>query len=222
MAQHLTLPAGGDESRGPVLMGAQLFSFALATCVVVARVCYRHLKSRSTGWDDLLIVVALMAAAVNTALMIKYVVVGGGRHSFYLGLQAANVAKWSTIAQIPSVFSLMFTKVSIAVMLMRISPSRRLRWVMWSLVVVVVSVSVIEVITMTAGCRPFEANWNYALGRRGCWPKSVLQGMNYLLSVTNIVSDFIYITFPIYVIWNLKITNRQKFAISGIVALGLL
>jgi len=39
--------------------------------------------------------------------------------------------------------------------------------------------------------------------------------------VSNIVTDFVFTTLPIYVVWNLKICIRQKVAISGLITLGL-
>ncbi|KAF2462740.1 uncharacterized protein BDR25DRAFT_161154, partial [Lindgomyces ingoldianus] len=214
-------PAGGDVNRGPGLEAANLVTFILATIVVTARVLYRRLKIKSTSWDDYTIVLALLAAAVNTAFIVKYVESGGGRHTIYLRLKAVDVAKWSTIAQLPFIVSTTLTKISIALTIVRISNSRRLKWGMVPLVTVVVCAGISGIVILAAGCRPFEANWNYAAPRLNCWPRQVLKNQNYTQGVIAIVTDFIFTLLPVFVIWNLQITMRQKIAICGLIIIGL-
>ncbi|KAF2791050.1 hypothetical protein K505DRAFT_249822 [Melanomma pulvis-pyrius CBS 109.77] len=217
------MPPGGDHNKGPALAAVNMVTFCVAVVIVTARVLYRALKIKQTSWDDYTIVLALIAAAVNTAFIMKYVESGGGRHAIYLRMKAVDVAKWSTIAQLPFIISTTLTKVSIALMILRIKPnSMRLRWSMAPLITIVVCVNIAGIVILAAGCRPFEANWNYASVHRNCWPRKVLKNQNWLQGIVSIVSDFIYTLLPIFVVWGLNITKRQKAAISGLIGIGLL
>jgi len=126
------------------------------------------------------------------------------------------------IAQLPFIISTTLTKVSIALMILRISNSKKLKCSMAPLITIVVCVNFAGIVILAAGCKPFESNWNYSVPRRSCWPRKVLKNQNFLQGIVSIVSDFIYTVLPIFVVWGLNITRRQKVAISGLIGLGLL
>lgn len=152
----------------------------------------------------------------------KYVEYGGGRHTVYLKMKAVDVAKWSTIAQIPFIISTTLTKASIALMILRISNSKKLKWSMAPLIVIVVCVNLAGIIILTARCKPFEANWNYAIARDSiCWPNAVLKNQNFLQGIVSIVSDLIFTALPILVVWGLNISRKQKIGISVLIVIGL-
>ncbi|KAF2108458.1 hypothetical protein BDV96DRAFT_652710 [Lophiotrema nucula] len=217
-----TIPHDENHNKGPALEAVNLVSFILAFLMVTARVLYRYFKIKATAWDDYMIILATVAAAVNTAFIMKYVEYGGGRHTVYLKMKAVDVAKWSTIAQLPFIISTTLTKVSIALMILRISNSKKLKWAMAPLVTVVVCVNLAGIVILAARCKPFESNWNYAIPKPKCWPRTVLKNQNYLQGIVSIVSDLVYTVLPIFVVWGLNITRRQKIAISGLIGLGLL
>ncbi|KAF2245922.1 hypothetical protein BU26DRAFT_432477 [Trematosphaeria pertusa] len=223
MSQYaaLEVPSNGDHSKGPALEAVNLASFCLAAVVVTARVLYRMVKTKQTSWDDYTIIISTVAAALNTAFIVKYVESGGGRHAYYLGMSALDAKKWSTVAQIPFILSTTLTKVSIALMILRISNSRKLKWSMAPLIAIVVCVNFTGLIMLVAGCTPFEGQWNYMIQRK-CWPREAMMSQNWLQGAVSIASDFIYTSLPIFVVWGLNITRRQKVAISGLIALGLL
>jgi len=117
---------------------------------------------------------------VYTALICKYVEVGGGRHTFYLGESAVEANKWATIAQIPAIISTSLTKISIAVMILRISNSKKLKWAMFPLIFVVASVWLIGIILLSAACRPYKASWDSTAGL--CWPEVPIMAYSNLLT----------------------------------------
>lgn len=121
-----------------------------------------------------------VGAAVNTAFIVKYVENGGGRHAVYLGMQALEAKKYSTVAQIPFIISTTLTKTSIALMIIRISTSRKLKWSMAPLISIVIGVNFAGLIILTCGCKPFEGQWNYMITNRKCWPIKVMMNQNWV------------------------------------------
>ncbi|KAF1996436.1 hypothetical protein P154DRAFT_472627 [Amniculicola lignicola CBS 123094] len=215
------MPPGGDRNKGPALEAATIITFCLAAIIVAVRIYYRAFRIKTTAWDDYTIVLALVSACVSTAFILKYVEAGGGRHAVYLQMKAVDVAKWSTISTLPFIISTTLTKISIALMILRISNSRKLKWSMIPLMVIVTCINLTGIVLLAAGCRPFEANWNYAVPRTHCWPRKVLKDQNFVQGIVSIVSDCIYTALPVVVVWGLNISRRQKVGITFLVALGL-
>lgn len=173
------------------------------------------------------------------AFNLKYVAVGGGRHSFYLGHQQATEAtKWSTVAQLPYILTSCLTKVSICLMIIRLTNSRRMTQAMWTFVGFLVVINLACFIVVTASCRPFQALWDFSIHGK-CRSHTILfafawiqggkfdpplfwQRTNTLYKGFSIATDLLCTILPILVLWNVKITFRQKIAICGVMSLGLL
>ena len=110
---------------------------------------------------------------------------GLGRHFFYLDAwQREQQSMYNTISQAFCILSLCFCKISICLSLLRIIQSTRqnlTRWVLYTIMVLVLIINVIVVITLFEQCRPTAKVWNRPLPGV-CWkfPKilyvAIMQG----------------------------------------------
>ncbi|TGO11086.1 hypothetical protein BTUL_0117g00010 [Botrytis tulipae] len=216
-------PADGDQGHGTRMLIVIVTTFTVVVVIFCLRLSVRLFVVRSMGWDDYSIIAATAAATVCNAFNINYIHSGGGRHSYYLGIQGEiNASKWSTLAQLPFIIATTFTKVSICFMIVRITNSKRLVRFMWVMIGALIVINLMGFIVVAARCTPFEAGWNYYTIQGKCWPHKVLEVQSYIQGVFSIVTDFTCTMLSIIVLWNIQISVQQKIAICGLVAMGLL
>jgi hypothetical protein len=184
-------PPGGDIDIGWKLEVGTTVTF-LAAAVVVALRFFTRWKYSKKGWDDYLMVLALVifpAQALRLSLakclhllqlqalvatIIDFVAVndGLGRHTFYLTYeQAVNQQYYSLLAQVFCVHALSFAKLSIVVSYIRVlrdSGNRLHQVLLWGIGILVFIVNTVVIITFYAGCNPTEKSWN-PLTKGTCW-----------------------------------------------------
>ncbi|MCJ1251755.1 hypothetical protein MMC30_008993 [Trapelia coarctata] len=217
-----TLPAGGDHDNGPVLMGVCLALTAVsALCVSLrcyARLCMRH----NFGWDDTLIVLAMVSLIIGTALVVLAVQVGGmGRHLYYLpdpGLQLSAALKWSTFYQIDIIVGALLTKLSIGLFILRIKNDKKTRYIIGFTMVLMTSASLAGVVVVSVACVPLKKIWIPSIAGK-CLPPDLVPG--YFQPLVALVTDIVLTVSPIAILWNVQISRERKVAICVIMSLGL-
>lgn len=99
---------------------------------------------------------------MGAGLITAQVISGGlGRHSYYLQPSQRRIfAALGWTDWIQTFITLMFTKISICLFLLRIVDSRKVRIAMYSLIGCLVLFTTIFVCLFLAICRPLKAYWN--------------------------------------------------------------
>ena len=113
----------------------------------------------------------LYAAAVKS---------GAGRHMLYLSPdQQMQTVKFLYLSQFPCVASIMCTKMSICLFLLRFFKSNNIwKKSLYSLGVFVIITQVSSICAILLQCRPVERNWTLAV-RGTCWSHEVFSGLDY-------------------------------------------
>ena len=115
-------------------------------------------------------------SVVSTGLNIRQVAVGGGRHEYYLTPpQIIESLKWVDFSEFLLFWSAAFTKISICIFVMRIPNSKRLNYLLYSLMALVTFANGAAVIVFLAQCRPLEALWDPAVNGN-CWNEEIYIG----------------------------------------------
>ncbi|KAJ8132323.1 hypothetical protein O1611_g1308 [Lasiodiplodia mahajangana] len=194
------------------------------------------------GWDDYLMLFALVLAFVATVVDFIAVNEGLGRHLLYLSYQqAVNQQFYSLLAQVFCVHALSFAKLSIIVSYIRVlrgSGSRFHEIVLWVSGISVFAVNTIVVITFYTACNPTEKSWN-ALIKGTCWDIQkklaffLLQGgkcldtqilpthhaLGLLFSAYSAFTDFLLALYPFF-LSKLQLKWRAKALVLGLMGLG--
>jgi hypothetical protein len=114
---------------------------------------------------------ALVQLVFNT-MFIHY---GQGRHVAYLNeSQINNAYKMSNLVTFPFIFSTAITKVSIALMVLRLTQARWMRYYMYILIASLFLVNGACVLILLAFCRPSAAFWDITIRNAKCWDTRVL------------------------------------------------
>jgi hypothetical protein len=180
---------------------------------------------------------ALVASAFN----IPEVLLGTGRHEFYLNMhQIMESGKLNTLAQPWYIMSTCFSKVSVCLFLLRIIEHQNRNWdfFLCSLISLVVAVDCATSISILVQCQPLEKLWNPAVAgtcwshhaqhATGCFQGSESPIPNVYWNVVDhdlvfsILADFAIAGFPILVLKDLRMNRKSKVALSMILGLGLL
>lgn len=117
---------------------------------------------------------------------------------------------------------MMFIKLSIGVFLLRFATQKRYKWIIWVSMGIVASMSTALFLWDIFQCKPVAAQWDYTLPNYTCVTPSQVVQVAYVLSVLNIVSDWLYALLPIPMLWKVKMTPQAKATVFVILGLGIL
>ncbi|KHN94962.1 uncharacterized protein MAM_07189 [Metarhizium album ARSEF 1941] len=217
-------PAGGDVDRGPQSLVLFWVTASVGTIIVGLRLLGRRMR-KSTGWDDLMMLVTLLLYVTYAGCLTRVVDVGGMRHQFYLSPeQRLETAKWSWISHPFVVMGFATGKVSVGLLLLRViwdTAYWRKRLVMFAMGSAFV-IAAINVVLTFVQCSPVEALWAPGLiaqGKATCWPPAVQTGFAIFLSSWNILADVFLALLPVTFMYNLELGRWRKLGLC--VLLGL-
>lgn len=117
---------------------------------------------------------------------------GIGRHNYYVPTDQEVLAeKWLFLSQPVFPWSLAFSKMSIACMLIRIRRDQRVwAWGMYFIMVFVVLIAINTNVFQLSLCRPLWAVWDHSNSEAQCMDMTVAQTSIYVNSALNVVTDF--------------------------------
>lgn len=145
---------------------------------------------------------------------------GVGRHIYYLKPSDSVMAlKLNTIAQPLNILGLFFVKASIVALLIRLKLATKFLIILYSTIVLQLSITIVGVTIAFAQCRPFAKNWLVDLPG-SCWPRDAFQDAAYILQGVNILTDLCYIIIPFFPIWNSFMSRLSKIVLLGTLGLG--
>ncbi|KAI1275242.1 hypothetical protein F5Y07DRAFT_370986 [Xylaria sp. FL0933] len=215
-------PPGGDIDIGWKLEVGTTVTFVAAAIVVALR-CFTRWKYSQRGWDDYLMVLALIQALVATIVDFIAVNEGLGRHTFYLSQpEAVNQQFYSFLAQVFCVHGLSFAKLSIIVSYIRIlrdSGSRFHQVLLWTTGALVFIVNTIVIITFYVSCSPTAKSWDHSI-HGTCWAPTTKIAFPILQGAFSGFTDFFLAFYPFFFLRNLRLKWRTKALVLLLMGLG--
>ncbi|CAI6287712.1 unnamed protein product [Periconia digitata] len=206
------------QPNPPTLHGELTASAVTLTVIATISVAMRIFTRASVtqagiSMDDYMVIIALVLAITLLGLNFEHMKVGLGYHfwdvktvDFVLPFQVYTLC--STIVYATS---LIFTKISILLFYLRLSPQLWFRVAVWILIGITSCYGLMYNLLSIFACKPIAATWNLALMPQaecvGVLPKYMA------LSILNIVIDVLTLILPIPVVWKLQMSLRQKLSI---------
>lgn len=114
---------------------------------------------------------------------------------------------------------MIFSKASIAVFLMRITPNRSHRLVIYCALGVSIFCGLVFFFVALFQCTPVSYFWTRT-GAGSCISIDIIIDVVYAYSALSIVTDFTFTLLPVYLVWNLQMDRRVKFALIPILSMG--
>ena len=111
-------------------------------------------------------------------------------------------------------------KVSVILTLLRITVNRIHVAILYAATGVATVVGLLFFFFTIFQCTPVSAFWNRFSGTGKCIDTDILIDIAYVYSVGAAITDFTIGLLPAFMIWNLRMTTRDKVAVAGILGLG--
>ncbi|EHL03027.1 hypothetical protein M7I_1000 [Glarea lozoyensis 74030] len=113
--------------------------------------------------------------------------------------QLIQAVKYSNLAMIPFIFCTMLTKISIAIMVLRLINIKGMKYYI-----------------------PTYAYWDITVVKPHCWSKKVLETASNVQGAWSIFTDLVCTSVPIIMIWRLQMARNYKLAVSFLIGFGLI
>ncbi|CAL5867120.1 uncharacterized protein PFLUO_LOCUS1332 [Penicillium psychrofluorescens] len=212
-----------DDSHGKAISTVTAVFLAISAVSVCLRCFVRLHLVRAFGWDDSMM---LLAMAFNLAFAVCGIVgcqYGMGRELAYFivypeDFPRAMLCWW--LGQIFYVVTCVAAKLSIIITLLRITVERIYAWVLYGAIALATGVGLVFLFFTIFQCQPVDFFWNRDSEQGTCIDSDVLIAIAYLYSVGAAITDLTIGLLPVALIWNLRMSRRNKQAIMGILGIG--
>lgn len=214
-------PLNRDENRQGDMLAMTITVTTLTTIVVVLRMVIRMRLVRNVGWDDYTIVAACLGHVVALGLVVMELHYGFGRHRYYLTQrQYTQFLKYSYGEWIQTFQTLMFTKISICLLLLRIPVNKYFVRPLQGSIVFLIVTNIVLTLLWIFQCNPIAGSWDKTRPAK-CFTDAQLQRIIISQAIISIVSDFALALFPIIILWKVQIELRIKAGLCFLMSLGL-
>ncbi|KAL8736144.1 MAG: hypothetical protein Q9181_002509 [Wetmoreana brouardii] len=169
-------PPEGNVNKAPAMIIAGSITVALATLFVLLRFIVRKCIVKAIGWDDWTILFAAVGNIIGLGLDYVEFHYGFGRPQAYLNQhQLLEFGKYTYGEWIQTFATLMWTKVSICLFLLRIPVTKALIRPLQGAVIFLILSNVILTILWIVQCRPVAAAWDTTLEPSLCFSRGQLE-----------------------------------------------
>ncbi|MCJ1291713.1 hypothetical protein MMC34_003258 [Xylographa carneopallida] len=219
-------PPDGDQDRGHVIYSVYWTIFGVGTLVTCLRF-WARIKIRALGWDDWLMLCA-MVQLLGLAIGGQFLAMDGGcRHIYYLlandgPQQVILVTKVFYICQPLAIMCIATGRASVAALVLRImGPSYWRRRFLWFTIVSTLLISALNSILLFTACIPSEGLWNFLI-TANCWDPVIMTDVTIFSSSWNVFIDFCLALIPITLFWNLNMSIQKRVALCVLMSAGVL
>ncbi|KAK4691992.1 hypothetical protein P7C71_g5127, partial [Lecanoromycetidae sp. Uapishka_2] len=213
-------PPEGDVNLGPGIIGTLVATSSTCIIVVALRFWVRGRLIKALGWDDWTILLALLGTVIGSALGFVEIHDGFGRPEYYLtSHQMREFRKYTYGEWLQTFATLMFTKISICLLLMRIPTAKALIRPLQAAVVVLAVSNVVITVLWIVQCQPLDGAWASDV-QATCFSRGQLLRIVLAQAVISAVSDFAFAAFPILVLWRVQMALKSKVALCLLMGLG--
>ncbi|KAL8806017.1 MAG: hypothetical protein Q9200_005200 [Gallowayella weberi] len=163
-----------NKTRGPQYLAAIWVTFAAATFTFTLRM-WQRVKTKSIGWDDYFISVAMLSVTLGSICGTLRVHYGAGRHVQYVLPTLSRAIEWTMIGHSVSYFSIFFVKISVCFFILRVikGTHRTSRFSVYCLMVLLTLSTIAAIVANCIVCIPLRKLWNPKLAGT-CFSRSML------------------------------------------------
>ncbi|KAL8955727.1 MAG: hypothetical protein Q9193_006528, partial [Seirophora villosa] len=206
------------RDRGPEFVAAVTVLLVLATVAVVLRFLARSVGRSRYGWDDWLMLCALVWEYGLCAVQYMAIHYGCGKHILMLDLGpiiAFGKVFFATSCIFPT--ACLFLKLSILYFYLRIFSVRK--FTVWVKIIGAVCVAwwIAFIVSQFLICRPVECFWDPS--NPDCKCINATHVAYYITSPPDILTNLAILILPIPWLWSLQMQTRKKVAIMLILLL---
>ncbi|KAF2088929.1 hypothetical protein K490DRAFT_9245, partial [Saccharata proteae CBS 121410] len=187
--------------------------------------CYVRWAGRAFGSDDWCMLISAPFFAWLCASCMSAAVHGIGAHEDHLyGGTEQQIAGFKDffMFELSYCIGLMFTKLSIGLMLCRVASSKPTYvWILRAVMALQTLILLIITLYVLSYCHPVEYAWNKTIANGHCAPANIITVFSYVLAAINIVFDWTCAILPIPLLWNVQLNTRARVAACVLLSFGV-
>jgi hypothetical protein len=214
------------ENQAARLLAVEGSLFALSTTAVLLRFYVRIFMLKTFGWDDGMMLVALVLSSTTLGLFLKVIDLGLGLHAEAFPLD--NIFPFFKIMYFYSIFIIAaysFIKLSIGLFLLRLADRTKWRPFLIGMLVFIGAFTVGSTFAIIFQCIPVQAGWDFTMrpptGDAKCYDPEIFKNVGVFNSSVNIATDLLFALIPIPMVWRLQVTIQTRIGLGVILSLGL-
>ncbi|PYH96666.1 P-type ATPase [Aspergillus ellipticus CBS 707.79] len=209
------------EGRSKTILIVSVVIMAISIITACLRCWVRLRIIRAFGWDDALMVVAVVLDIALTACSIAGSKEGIGRQllEFRSRGELRRAMLWWWLGQCIYLWASGVAKVSIALALLRLTVQRAQRITLWIVVGTSTCVGLVFWFILLLQCHPISEFWERT-GAGTCLSTEILLVVAYVYSSICAVCDFVLGLLPILLVRKLQMNPRTKVALAATLSLG--
>ncbi|KAH6695630.1 hypothetical protein F5X68DRAFT_219990 [Plectosphaerella plurivora] len=209
------------ENRGPELQAVGIGFLTFAYISVALRSYVRVVIVKAFGLDDWLMLLALFFYSLHNAAMFVGIHHGTGRH--FADLTPAGISggmlNWY-LDLLAYSLTMIASKCSIAVFLLRITGTKKVhRYIIWGALAFSVVTTLAFFFVCMLQCKPISYFWTRS-GNGSCFDIKVVMSLTYTFSSFSLLTDAIFTILPIFCVWGLNMSLRNKLLLIPIFFMG--
>ncbi|KAF2469141.1 uncharacterized protein BDR25DRAFT_229933 [Lindgomyces ingoldianus] len=217
-------------TNAPEILSITGSFFAAAALVVLLRCYVRIVMLKVFGIDDYVMVFSMILASATFACFVIETHYGLGKHFLVLLMDPIMYMNFARILYVHSIIVMVgvsSVKVSIAFFLMRLSTRTPYSRFLYGCIGFIILLTVTCAMTLIFQCLPVEAAWDsrlrpppFGTGTAKCYSMTIFRNLGLMNSSFNIITDVLFATIPVPLIWKLQLNTRTKISLIAILSLG--
>ncbi|CAJ2512379.1 Uu.00g053940.m01.CDS01 [Anthostomella pinea] len=209
------------EDRGPLLDAINIAFLVISVTIVGLRCYVRVFMVKRFGLDDWAMLLATTFFVSYCVCSISGVHYGTGRHKWDLSTEGyAKGREFWWFCYLTYCWSMILSKASIALFLLRVTAYRIHVWIIWGAMAISFVTCMAFFFVTVFQCYPVSYFWDQYTQSGTCVNVEVIVALGYLYSVCSIITDFTFALLPAWIISHLNMKARTKIALIPLLAMG--
>ncbi|KAI1311365.1 hypothetical protein F5Y03DRAFT_410519 [Xylaria venustula] len=211
-----------NQNLWPLALGLTWTLTGLAVICVAARFYLRKRFTKTWGWDDWIMLLALLLQITYQSLLTILCAPIIGKALYRLTTQdAKHINKWGGIAVVPAFLVSITARISIAIQLVLIFGTKRwFKWFMIYFTTIQTILGIVAISFIVAQIQPSSVYWETSF-HGVCWGRSACNYIAITLQFLFAISDITFVLFPVLIIWKLNMRRRRKVALVLLLSMSL-
>ncbi|KAI1648820.1 uncharacterized protein F4817DRAFT_55577 [Daldinia loculata] len=195
------------------LIAAMAVFLVVDTLAIAARLYVRtKMLTRGFGLDDVVLILTYIGFIISCAMGFTSMHYGYAARDEQTYYSKAKYTKFLFANQLTLYISAGLVKIAVALVLYRLSSTKKLRWLLIGSMAVVTAWTIVMTLF---------ASWPCAQGGASNWAGSkACTQVGYFRTITNIFIDYFYALLPIYILRKVKMSTKLKVSVLLLLGLG--
>ncbi|PVH82004.1 hypothetical protein DL98DRAFT_514370 [Cadophora sp. DSE1049] len=219
-----TVPTGPVDrsTNAPSILAVNGVFCGAAVLVMAARMYVRTVMLKTLGVDDWLILAATICGVGVFICFVGETHNGKGMHTKSIRPdEMIRLSHWTFFHSIIVTVGISLVKLSVAFFLLRLAPGKGHKVFLYCVIAFLVAFTLSSAGTIMFSCIPIRASWDRASEPNAkCFSLDTFTNIGLFNSIVNIVTDVLFASLPIPIVWKLQVNLRTKISLIGILSLG--